>query len=217
MEQHPAASDTRTLTLYFVTLRRGQATNRYARQNPANAPPYRTPLSAAPGYHTTSPTALPATEDVLFPVPWRVQIELAPPPTPPALATGVPTQAYTNLNGLTNRLVTEMMPRGAYLIDELTGQDYRVSQHETDPSNPDRAVLTLDREVQRDKLDDDQSSLPPSPPPNYYPDNQPQELIRTVWVFPPAVEQARDSNGDPVFIGPQPVAGMEVRTMVISP
>jgi hypothetical protein len=129
----------------------------------------------------------------------------------------VPTQAYTNLNGLTNRLVTEMMPRGAYLIDELTGQDYRVSQHETDPSNPDRAVLTLDREVQRDKLDDDQSSLPPSPPPNYYPDNQPQELIRTVWVFPPAVEQARDSNGDPVFIGPQPVAGMEVRTMVISP
>ena len=205
----PTRSSTRSYTLYYVTLHRGQGTNRYARQNSNSAPRYHRPLASPSGYGPP-PAALAQSEDVLLPVPWRVQIELAPPPVPPNSETGLPTEAYTNLGGQTDRIVTEMIPRGSYLIDELNGLVYRVAKREIEPANPDRAVLTLDQQVPRASLDDDRSSGSPA-----YPDD-PNELVRTVWVFPPAIE--RDSSGDLVgFTGAQPVAGIEVRTMVFAP
>jgi len=210
----PVLNDPRTLTLYVVTLRRGQTTHRYARQDPASAPPY-----GPPGVFGTPvvPRALPDTEDVLFPVPWRVQVKIVPPAsmTPPidllapALPKGIPTEAWPNMQSEieTNRLVPEMMPRGAVLIDELNGNLCRVAKREFNPDNPAEAVLTFDRHVPWDSLDADASGL-----------IEAQELLRTVWVFPPAVEKARSSADDlPLYTAPQPVAGVEVRTIVLTP
>jgi len=195
----PTRASVRSFTVYYVTLRRGQPTNRYARQDGTTAAPYRVFGSPSSGHFP--PADLGRAEDVIFPVPWRVEIELA---APPASPTGVPTEAYTNNQGKTNWLVTEMMPPGAVLIDEINGLVYRVEGRELDPANPDRAILTLDQEVPVDLLDDDDDSLTAP------------DVIRTVWVFPPAAE--RDSNGDLVaFIGPQPVAGIEVRTLTLTP
>ena len=199
----PGVGDTRTLTLYVVTLRRGQDTHRYARQDPANSPAYVNPYVTTPPT-SVAPQATAAGEDVLFPVPWRVQIEIVPPPPTP---TGVPSEALANSPSYsTNRLVPEMMPRGAYLIDELSGDIYRVAKREFDPSNPARAQLTFEREISADSLDTNSSGV-----------LEPVELLRTVWVFPPAVEAQPRTGGLPLFIGPQPVAGIELRTMVISP
>jgi hypothetical protein len=131
-----------------------------------------------------------------------VQIELAPPPSPP---TGIPTEAYANLSGATNRLVTDMLPTGAWMIDELNGLIYRAAKRDVDPSTPAEAVLTLDQEVDSTLLDDDGNLIVDAP-----------ELIRTVWVFPPAVERERAADG-PLFIGGQPVARIDVRTRSFSP
>lgn len=210
----PTLDETRTLTMYFVTLRRGQATHRYARQDPDSS---KVPEYVAPGTPPTgavaSPEALNASDDVLLPVPWRVQIELVD-STPTDGTTiglpGVPAEAFANRGAASsNRLVPEMMPRGAFLIDERSGVVYRVAKREFDPANPDQAVLTLEREVPYDSLDDNGDDTVTGSDPN--------ELLRTVWVFPPPVQKAPRTNNLPIFIGPQPVAGIELRTMVFSP
>ena len=110
-----------------------------------------------------------------------------------------------------------MVPPGAWLIDELNGLIYRVTKRDIDPANPDQAILTLDHEVPRYLLDDDGSS-DPSVPENRWPDNQPPELIRTVWVFPPAVEKARSTSDNlPLFIGPQPVVDIQCHVVTYWP
>ena len=190
----PTRSSVRSFTMYYVTLRRGQDSNRYARQDPAKVPAhvnaYNMNLQNAP----TAPGALDAAEDVMWPVPWRVDIEIRD-PSPPGL-TGLPGEAYTN-----DRLVTEMLPRGAYMVDERSGMVYKVAKREVDPANPDQAVLTLDQPIPL--LEDEDRD-----------GNFDHELIRTVWVFPPAIE--RDGS-EVFFTGAQPVAGIEVRTMVFAP
>ena len=45
----------------------------------------------------------------------------------------------------------------------------------------------------------------------------PGERIRTVWVFPPPVQAERARPGVPVFNGAQPVVGIDVRALSISP
>ena len=46
----------------------------------------------------------------------------------------------------------------------------------------------------------------------------PNERIRTVWVFPPPVApRTVASDRIPVWDGPQPVVGIDVRTMTINP
>lgn len=202
----PHRSNVRTFTFYYVTLRRGQSTNRYARQDPAFAPAYGAPAAPTP----VTPQDLGATEDVMFPVPWRVQIDLTAPPLTP---TGLPSEATANsAANPTNRLVAEMLPRGAYMIDELNGEIYRVAKSEFDLDSEDpsgllsRAFLTFESEVTAESLDSDGSLT-----------LEPQELLRTVWVFPPPVDAERGAGNLPAFSGPQPVAGIEVRTMTFSP
>ncbi|MCP4248603.1 MAG: prepilin-type N-terminal cleavage/methylation domain-containing protein [bacterium] len=221
----PSLNATRTLTLYLVTLRRGQATRRYARQDPGFAfagtpivPPFVSPEPIGP-LPTTAvvPRALNATEDVQFPVPWRVQIEIV--DSTPLVATtigpaGVPSVALANDSAgssASNRLVAEMMPRGAYLIDERNGLIYRVARRDYNLAAPGEAVLTFEQEIPPESLDVDG---------DYYALGGgllPAELLRTVWVFPPAVEKQRAARGMPIFDGPQPVAAIELRTVALSP
>jgi len=202
--QQPTAAQQRSFTLYLVTLRRGQSTHRFARQDvsqTANRPNYVNAKNAATIAATlpTSPSKpidFGAADDALLPVPWRVDIELDPPPATPS---GIPTEVFTNRSKAANRLVTEMLPAGAWMIDERNGLIYRVVRRDVDPASlPDdaEAVLTLDQEIPPEELDDDGQNGPGDPP---------EELIRTVWVFPPAVEKTRAPDGLPVFIGPQPV------------
>jgi prepilin-type N-terminal cleavage/methylation domain-containing protein len=206
----------RSMILYLVTLRRGQDTHRYARQNPGVAgggelvPAYRDPdplvvggLNAPGDYF--EPAAHGPTEDVVFPVPWRIQIDLAMPVVPPTPPTGVPTEAYANKNGETNRLVTEMLPEGAWMIDEINGLVYRVASRQILPTDPDQAILTLDQEVLFADVDDNGDDT-----------IQPEELIRTVWVFPPPVEKRPNGTAPLQFNGPQPVVGIELRKIVVS-
>ena len=140
-------------------------------------------------------------EDVVFPVPWRVQIEIVEPPVPdpPAVSTGIPAQAVTNSAAYpTNSLVTDMIQRGSVLIDELSGKVYEVTSREVDPSAPTpRAIVTLDQEITLAEWTQ-------------------YGALRTVWVFPPPAE--RDPSGAVIgFTGPQPVVGVEVRRMSFWP
>ncbi len=211
----PTANSVRTLTVFQVTLRRGQSTHRYARQNPGatpgddvpllpNLPPNPLPAETA----GIQPVALPGDKDVMFPVPWRVQIEFVTPPV--GIATGIPAQAITNGPAYpTDNLVTDVILKGSYLIDELSGSIYRIASRELDATSvvTRTALLTLDQEVLFTDLDINGSGGP---------NLDAGEELRTVWVFPPPVE--RDSSGNIIgFVGPQPVVGIDVRTMTFSP
>ena len=216
----PTLDETRTLTMYFVTLRRVQETHRYARQDPTleTVPEYVFP-GDVPSGTVAQPQALGADEDVLFPVPWRVQIAIvdATGEAETIGLPGVPAEALANRGAAasSNRLVPEMMPRGAFLIDERSGIVYRVAKREFDPThtdssgNLDQAVLTFERDVPYDSLDDDRDGTVIG--------SDPSELLRTVWVFPPPVQKAPRTGNLPLFVGPQPVVGIELRTMVFSP
>ena len=85
---------------------------------------------------------------MLFPVPWRVEIVVQDPTLGPP---GVPGVALANQSGgpsASNRLVAEMMPRGAYLIDERSGQVYRVARRDYDLAGArGEAVLTFEQEI----------------------------------------------------------------------
>jgi hypothetical protein len=206
----------RSFTIYYVTLRRGQSTHRYFRQDPGDdvvsdpkVPRYG---PAEPGDEPMDLEALDAEEDVMFPVAWRVQITLvdANPADPAEIGMpGVPSQATVEgkVAG-TELLLAEMMPRGSYLIDELTGDLYHVANYELSQSAPyESALLTFDEAIAARSLDETGNSTDGN---NGVVDDE--ERLRTVWVYPPAVE--RDANGQLVgFAGPQPVVGIEVRTM----
>ena len=197
----PTTDSARSFTVYFVTLRRGQPTHRYARQDPGSPGALLVPdfvddtCPAALLGTSVAPAALPVTEDVMFPVPWRVQIEIV----APLASVGIPAQAITNSAAYpTNSLVTDMIQRGSALIDELSGKVYEVTSREVDPSAPTpRAIVTLDQEITLAEWTQ-------------------YGALRTVWVFPPPAE--RDPSGAVIgFTGPQPVVGVEVRRMTFWP
>jgi hypothetical protein len=214
----------RTFDMYYVTLRRPQPTHRYARQNSESVRnPY--DLEAPP----PAPTAMPEDQDVLLPVAWRVQIQLPatlayrsemyalPNPDPARLPTGVPTEATVG----TSALLVSMFPQGARFVDEINGQVYRVVKRRLN-ANGDQATLTLDREVVLEDIDlaagdlrcelcrslDEKVAAGENPTADDF------ERLRTVWVFPPPVDR---TTNPPLFDGPSPVVGIEVRTLSVSP
>ncbi|MBU0717962.1 MAG: prepilin-type N-terminal cleavage/methylation domain-containing protein [Planctomycetes bacterium] len=203
------ADSPRKFDVYYVTLKRGQSTYRYAVQD-SNL--LRTPDPDARGLPVT-PAALPAVNDVLLPVPWRVQVYYDPAAiVAQAFATGVPTVAQVNTaDAPSANFVVDFFAAGTQFIDEFNGQVYRVVRRRIAGDDDNEAYLTIDREVFIEDLDDDVKGD------GFDPVNQPGELIRTVWVFPPPVEAARLSGDTPVFHGNQPVVGIDVRTLTVEP
>ena len=225
-----AMGSTRTFDVYYVTLRRPKSTNRYARQNPDPAL-IPNPFSFVRPVQAVSPAALPSDLDVMFPVAWRVQIQFLPGSLALAAnSTGIPTEVQFPPNQITDgdtaRMLVQMFPAGTQFVDEITGNIYRVSKRRiTDPGGVGtQAVLTLDREVVLEDVD-----IAPLPDPRCEfctsidptaPAADPEELLRTVWVFPPPVD--RSQSGDPQtktpqFDGPSPVVDIEVAALSISP
>ncbi|MFQ5490451.1 MAG: prepilin-type N-terminal cleavage/methylation domain-containing protein [Phycisphaerae bacterium] len=190
--------DMRSFDVYLVTLRRGQATHRYARQDPTNPARIAPNRVAVPNPVLVDPLALGPENDVAFPVPWRVQIQI----DQPTVDLGVPGAANIAPATAGEALTAQMILRGSYLIDELNGNIYHVAKRQLDPANVDQASLTFDASINSNSL----RPIPSASP----------EFLRTVWVYPPPVDRAADGSVAG-FIGPQPVVGIDVRTMVFAP
>jgi type II secretory pathway pseudopilin PulG len=213
----------RDFTLYYVTLRRTQETQRFAQQAFEKAgTPGRSGTDwppVIPDGSFATPRALPPSRDNVFPVPWRVQVFVPSPidATDSTAVRGIPAEVEVNSSNVpTGPIVTGMLPRGAFLIDELNGNVYKVMRRRL-YNNDQNAVLTLDKEITWQELMQAGS--------NYSPILDPaiayRERLRTVWVFPPSVEVAGRNANQPsnslVFEGTQPVVGIEVRPMVLTP
>ena len=211
----------REFELYIATLRRPRANSRYARQDFAAAPD---PWNLAP--LAVDVAALPADEDVQFPVAWRVQVwfpgDYELPGMPP---TGVPAEIEVPAPGASSasEFLIDMFPTGSWLIDEISGAVYRVERRRV-TVNGDKAYLTLNREVYQDDLelgDDPLTPVNEAYGPCYGACDGvglvAEERLRTVWVFPPPVDPARGANDMPVFNGRQPVVGIEVRSLSVYP
>jgi hypothetical protein len=224
-----AIGKTRVFDVYYVTLRRPNPMNRYARQDTASTGVLPDPddLSATPAI----PAALPADEDVMFPVPWRVQVQFlldglkSSTATDPGLQpTGIPTEIElppADFGGGVDTAVmlVQMFPTGTKFIDEITGAVYRVVKQRVAGDLGERSYLTLDREVTMEDLDlpeDDPrcGGCEVVDPSNPFPDDE--ELIRTVWVFPPPVDRTQ-SGAVPVIAGKTPVVDIDVRTLSLTP
>ncbi|MFQ5590976.1 MAG: type II secretion system protein J, partial [Phycisphaerae bacterium] len=224
-----SVNSTRTFVMYYVTLKRPQPALRYARQDtdPAKTPEFDWLL---PGVDwpvggrevPKEPAALPPEYDVVLPSPWRVQVLF-----PNTLAsrtdgnnppTNIPTEIKVNPKAApTAGFVVDMFQEGTQCIDELNGQIYRITQRRLLGRELDEAVLTLDREILIEDINDGYCFADPLT--EDHPSNntlEPEELLRTVWVFPPPV-QAQRSGGAPVFTGNQPVVSIETRTLQRSP
>ena len=221
-----ALSQPRTFDIYYVTLRRSQATHRFAQQdadsrntpNPAERQNPDTPVEAV------TPRALDPDEDVLIPVPWRVQVffpdetVLASKTDPGNLPSGVPTEIEVNTdNAETAEFVIDMFTVGTPFIDEESGQIYRVVRRRIIGEDLDQAILTLDREIFIEDIDDGYFD-PPNPTIDNFGNGtiEHEEQLRTVWVFPPRVTD-RDDGDPPSFVGKQPVVGIDVRTLNLRP
>lgn len=202
----------RSFDMYYVTLRRGQSTHRYARQNPNKTPnPCVLGTSPAP-----APDALGPGEDVMFPVAWRVQVEFLMDPNP---VPGIPTEIVIPPNGSgfndSQRLMLiQMFQRGTRFIDEINGEVYEVLDQRVSAA-ADQATLTLDREVLFDDLNipDGDNRCEPCDDTSLIP----QELLRTVWVFPPPVEPRASSSDPIIFKGKSPALAIDVRTLNVAP
>ena len=191
----------RVFDMYFVTLRRPRATSRFAVQDPSSAPDPDYRLEEAP-----APTDLGPQDDLALPVPWRMQITFDPYTVVPGNDRSyVPTEVTVHLRP-TSSYALDIFQDGTVLIDEVSGQIYRVTKQRLPAPSPGGetiAILTLDREIVIEDLDDgDPTGV--------------GVFLRAVWVFPPPV-LPRDSGDDPVFEGRSPVVGIEVRTVSISP
>jgi hypothetical protein len=151
-------------------------------------------------------------EDFVLPTPWRVEVDFHVPPTTfkSAGATGAPTEIRVPRSGTTTASIApQFFQQGTRFIDEVSGRVFRVASRRVavEPSL-EVAYLTLDREVFIDDLDFTSAGG--------VPDGivQREEQVRTVWVFPPAVDRSVDP---PSFDGPSPVVSIDVRTMTLSP
>lgn len=234
-----ARGATRSFDLYYVTLRRPRPTFRYARQDPD---PTLIPNPCLLDVIPVIPAARPADEDVMFPVQWRVQVQfpdtllLERDPTtglPNPNVTGIPTEIQVPPPELTNAdaraMLVGMFPVGAQFIDEITGEVYKVVKRRVTGPNEDLAFLTLDREVYLEDIDlpeGDERCVTCQTLEWYYANDPPPradlpELLRTVWVFPPPVEPGSMTSQEPrnglTFAGSQPVVGIDIRTLNISP
>jgi prepilin-type N-terminal cleavage/methylation domain-containing protein len=196
----------RFVTFYYVTLRRTHGRQRFPQQACCPIGDNLWPVhQSASSYasQVATPAAWPALADTIFPTPWRVQVYV---PFPSDEPSGLPAEVEVNTaNVPTGPIVTKMLPRGAYMIDELNGSVYKVVRRRL-VNDDTGAILTLDSEITVADL-----TLPERP----YDDDR--DRLRTVWVYPPAVELQRDADDQPIFEGANPVVGIEVRTEVLSP
>jgi len=226
-EAAAAMGSTRTFDMYYVTLRRSKSTNRYAQQDPDSTHiPNPFVLNSAPVTPLARKCESAVCPDVMFPVAWRVQMEFPNTLALSANATGVPTEVTvppTNVAGATAAMLVQMFPGGTQFVDEITGTVYRAVKRRISDANGagTEAVLTLDREVLLEDLDLSPNdprckTCVPLGPAHLMAD--PEELLRTVWVFPPPVDRTQ-SGGEqtPTFDGPSPVVNIEVATLSISP
>lgn len=226
-----ALARSRTFDMYYVTLRRAVMAGRFAQQDPdRNRTP--APLDRS---RAVVVRALPATADLLLPTPWRVQVYISQPPDvpttlnarrpsegscaavkpPPPEATGIPTVVHVNHPRLFSNppaWLVDLFPEGAFLIDEVNGQVYRVTSRRLAGRDLEQAFLTLDREIVIEDVDDSNDPLKNG---DCFIDDE--ESLRSVWVFPPPVQAERLGNGDPIFTGNHPVIGIEVRPLTVSP
>ncbi len=184
-------ADARHFLCYYVTLRRGDSSNRYARQGGSALPP------------DEAPFALGSVDDVRFPIAWRVPIQILP------NATGVPSIANVG-PGLPapvdpNRCnVADMFVPGAWFIDEYNGLVARVTQREFINAEATAARLTLDQSILPADLD-----LAPL---------SSDTTVRNVWVFPPPVQPTERSSGEEVvFKAFNPVINIRVEPLTIVP
>ena len=215
-------ADPRSIDFYLVTLRRTQLNHRFARQDPNVTNP------------TTQPQALDLDEDMLFPVPWLVNLRVAgrwdadgDPPgdffneaeAPPE---GVPSEAVANPGGAAaGQLIAQMLQTGSILIDRLNGNVYTVKSHRFTGDDADfdhEATVTLDREITVADVDTDWTA-DGGPALNDRADltSPYDEASRDFCVFPPPVLAERPASGFVLFDGRQPVVGLEVRQMFFSP
>jgi hypothetical protein len=238
-EAYDSLPERREFDMYYVMLRRPQPNYRYAQQDPRSAPDPTLPPPNGRPISPKKPVAIRPENDVALPVPWRVQVyfpgpfagQLNVPVVSVPLGAGLPSEVAVNYpaNLATDPMLVDFFPVGAYFVDELTGAMFRVTKRRIAGDNQDHAFLTLDREVNINELDwPSASSLGPSDPyPPEWPfpacdtcsqgNLDPQETLRTVWVFPPPVQAQRGPNETPIFDGAQPVVGIEVRTLSLSP
>lgn len=196
----------RSMTVYLVTLRRPQATHRYARQEPrlfAGADP------------SIFPRSLPESDDVLFPVPWLVTLTVRGNWDETGFAlprTGVPSEILANVVSPSplRRLGAQMLTVGTVLIDRHNGNVYTAKQHRFVGSGNEydnAAAITLDREINVEDI-----GVAPGVAVVPQVDDR-----RDFWVFPPPVEPNRVSSRFPVFTAHQPVVSIETRHMTFSP
>jgi hypothetical protein len=217
-----AAGTMRSFDVYYVTLRRGQPTYRYARQKRESTP---SPCYFPPPPLAPAPVPLPSSDDVMFPVAWRVQVEI--PATallsPRGNPSGIPTEILvpptnTPARDAAKAMIMQMFPPGAQFIDEVSGQVYRVVKQRLTGAQSDQAFLTLDREIFFEDVD-----LPPNDircdvfcTPGVV---DALERLRTVWVFPPPVQPGRLGADENVLVfeGSPPVVNIAVRSLQIVP
>lgn len=227
-----AAGAERQFDIYYVTLRRTRPTDRYASQDATRVPnPYALAASAAA---VPIPRALAPSEDVMMPTPWRVQIEVPPYPDVQlaSQATGVPTEVLVPPNNFPNELaakimLVQMFAPGTFFVDEINGQVYKVVQRRLVNAEGSEAVLTLDREITLEDLEipEIQSGVCDPrfatgvciPLDQANPLADPEELLRTVWVYPPATASRDEDSLFPTFDGPPSVVSIEVRSLSILP
>lgn len=233
-----AVTTTRVFDVYYVTLHRPRPTNRYARQAGERGSSS-DPCTLDGALRTPQPA--PADEDVMFPVPWRVQIEIPGVnasdlrPKCRESASGLPTEVYVPPRSMSasndvKSMLAGLFPGGSFFVDEVTGEVFRVSKVRRTGAALEQSVLTLDREIVVEDVDltipdprcelpcvsisqSDLCSLDPSQ--EYSLD--PGERIRTVWVYPPPVQASRPGANVVTFDGPSPVVGIDVLTLTLTP
>jgi hypothetical protein len=223
-ESITSVSDPREFTFSFFTLRRTQGSHRFPRQ-----------LDQGDAVlNTQAPRALGAVEDMAFAVPWLVNLKVVgawDASGSPEEPLGLPSEAIANPTGTAEgRLIAQMLPPGAYLVDRLTGAYYRVTQRvftgSSDDSYDYRATLTLDREILAPDVDTDLEGEPGhgvvdgvGVDSGFIDDED--EDSRDFWVFPPPVDRAATASVStddyPVFDGKQPVVAIETRQITIAP
>ncbi|MCH7872434.1 MAG: hypothetical protein IID33_12110 [Planctomycetes bacterium] len=208
---------TRSFDMYYITLRRGQSTFRYARQDPGFTPdPCDLTVSPVP------PAAMDPGKDVMFPVPWRVQVEFLKNLALARDASGIPTEIQVppgeSFDANETLMLIQMFQRGTRFIDEINGQVYEVIERRVN-ATADQATLTLDREVVVEDLDVPlDAGDPDSRCDTCLPGVQDlEELIRTVWVFPPPVEPRSAADAPVIFNGSPPAVAIDIRTLSVAP